>query len=204
MPCLKSIENGEKWYIHEDNFELVETKEQTFKPGDQVRDKITGEVDTVELIPGMPEYDRRSYISAAYGFVLKERGWGHQKDWGKVKEYKPERQHPHCRMAIDHLLIRYESSYGIPVMSSFFDHFYGKSKRKRRGGGYMSQLSKLAKKLLDPDTKALVKAGVLDSELDVTEEGVDFVIAFFVDQNKVELAKEARKQLREQKKEDEE
>ena len=66
----------------------------------------------------------------------------------------------------------------------------------------MSQLSKLAKKLLDADTKALVKAGVLDNELDVTEEGVDFVISFLIDKNKEELAKEARKQLQEQKKED--
>lgn len=66
-------------------------------------------------------------------------------------------------------------------------------------------LSKIAKKLLDADTKVLVKVGWLDSELDVTEEGESEIFSFLMGLYKKELATEARKELKENKnKEDEE
>ena len=66
----------------------------------------------------------------------------------------------------------------------------------------MAKLSTLAKKLLDPDTKALVKAGVLNNELEVADE--EFVLSYLVNLHKEGLAKEARKKLREDKKDAEE
>ena len=65
-------------------------------------------------------------------------------------------------------------------------------------------LTTLAKRILDADTKALIKAGVLDNDLSLTEEGVDFVVGHYLQANKVELAKEARKITKEEKEDCEE
>lgn len=64
-------------------------------------------------------------------------------------------------------------------------------------------LSVLAKKLLDGDVKAMVKAGYLDSELDITRKGEQAVFALFVEQNKAELSKRARAELKESKTDEE-
>ncbi len=72
---------------------------------------------------------------------------------------------------------------------------YKDSKKK----GVIPMLSILAKKLLDADVKALVEIGWLDSELDVTESGTDAILALFVEQNKAELAKRAKEELKKRK-----
>jgi len=61
---------------------------------------------------------------------------------------------------------------------------------------FMQTLNILAKKLLDADTKALVKAGVLDDCLKVKD--TEFILSFLVNQYKKELAAEARASLKEQ------
>lgn len=68
-------------------------------------------------------------------------------------------------------------------------------------GNFMTKLTNIAKRLLDADTKALVKAGVLDSELQITEEGKQFLLAQYLIDNKPALAKEAQKIVDAQEKE---
>lgn len=57
-----------------------------FKVGDKVRNKETGDIDTVELLPGMPEYDQHSYGCAAEGFVLESNRWKFQDEWELVED----------------------------------------------------------------------------------------------------------------------
>jgi len=61
---------------------------------------------------------------------------------------------------------------------------------------FMQTLNILAKKLLDADTKALVKAGVLDDCLKVKD--TEFILSFLVNLYKKDLAAEARALLKEQ------
>lgn len=66
----------------------------------------------------------------------------------------------------------------------------------------MKKLSLIAQQLLDKDLRTLVKAGILNEELGV--EDTDFVLSFFVTQNKEKLAIQAKKLLKEKKKKCEE
>lgn len=66
--------------------------------------------------------------------------------------------------------------------------------------GLMKTLSIMAAKLLDADTKSFVEAGILDSELKITEEGRDFVLTQVLNDNKAKYASEARKIVAEEKK----
>ncbi len=75
---------------------------------------------------------------------------------------------------------------------------------KKGDRGKMSSLSTLAKKLLDPKTKTLVKAGLLDSELELTEVGIDVLQNVLFLTYKEEMVVEARRLLKEQKKQEEE
>lgn len=64
----------------------------------------------------------------------------------------------------------------------------------------MGKLSTLAAKLLDADTKTLVEAGILNSELALTDEGRDFVLTQVLNTNKKAYAAEAKSLLEEAKK----
>lgn len=84
------------------------------------------------------------------------------------------------------------------------DNFYAPIKSRREGilsipKKTMSTLAKIAKKLLDADTKVLVEAGYLDSELELTDEGEDQLLTMLFLTYKEELATEARKQLKDAK-----
>lgn len=61
----------------------------------------------------------------------------------------------------------------------------------------MSKISIILKKSLDPDIRALVKAGILSDDLTIKD--TDFVLGFLVNQNKKELANEAREAMKEAK-----
>lgn len=63
----------------------------------------------------------------------------------------------------------------------------------------MNKLSIIAKKLLDADTATLVKAGYLDSELDLTEEGGEALDAILFAANKAALVEAANEKLAEEK-----
>lgn len=66
--------------------------------------------------------------------------------------------------------------------------------------GLMKTLSIMAAKLVDSDVKAFVEAGILDSELNITEVGCDFVLTQVLNDNKTKYATEARKIIAEEKK----
>lgn len=55
----------------------------------------------------------------------------------------------------------------------------------------MSTLSNLMRRLLDTDTKKLVKAGLLDDKLQLTKAGEDSVLSLLVVKFKADLVKEA-------------
>lgn len=62
----------------------------------------------------------------------------------------------------------------------------------------MNKLTILAKKLLDADTKVFVKAGILDESLEITDEGVDFLLAQYLADNKERLAAAAKELIKEE------
>lgn len=64
-----------------------------------------------------------------------------------------------------------------------------------------SMITQLARKLFDKDTKILVKAGILDKDLEITGYGREFLLAKYLADNKTELAKEAAKLIKEKEEE---
>lgn len=199
IPFMAKVDDREGW-VTEGCFELLETSKQPFKVGDKVKViECYGCDDCIDKIGSITGEKSGGYYCDFESYEPDHNKWYKADELEKV-EAKEEKD-------------VYTHTFGFPYNDMFMPKllhpnctmdFAIEPRRKRKGGGYMSQLSKLAKKLLDPDTKALVKAGVLDNELEVTDEGADFVLTFLVEKNKVELAKEARKQLREQKKEEDE
>ncbi len=63
--------------------------------------------------------------------------------------------------------------------------------------GLMTQLSNIAKRLVDSDTKTLIKAGYVDSCLDLTGRGKDALVAILFEANKKELVTAAKAQIKE-------
>ena len=59
-------------------------------------------------------------------------------------------------------------------------------------------ISAIAKRLLDKDTRTLVKAGFLDSELDLTEKGQEALDAINFEEQKAKLVKMAEEELAEE------
>lgn len=72
-------------------------------------------------------------------------------------------------------------------------------KYKNTKGGTMPYLSNIAKKLLDADTKVLVKAGYLDSELELTEQGAAELIEILFLANKPAMVASAKAKIKEAK-----
>lgn len=52
-----------------------------YKKGDIVISKKTGEEDMVVSVPGMKEYDSKSFVSADKGFLLLDNDWELQENW---------------------------------------------------------------------------------------------------------------------------
>lgn len=63
----------------------------------------------------------------------------------------------------------------------------------------MAKASTIMKKLIDADTRLLVKAGFLDSELNLTDDGVDALNAIEIEKFKPELVSLAKEKLAEEK-----
>lgn len=75
--------------------------------------------------------------------------------------------------------------------------FWYKLTSKRRT--IMETISMTAKKLLDSNTKKLIKAGFLDNELNLTESGREALDAILIEKHKVELVTMAEEVIKEQK-----
>ncbi len=67
--------------------------------------------------------------------------------------------------------------------------------------GFMSKLSIMMKKLLDADTQTLVKAGYINGDLELTEQGEQALFATLFDANKAALVTLAQADLAEAAKE---
>jgi len=74
----------------------------------------------------------------------------------------------------------------------------GVNYKPKKKGGIMRELNILARKLLDADTKALMKRGVLDECLEVSNGG--WVNSWLVNKFKKEMAVDARKENKEMEK----
>lgn len=74
------------------------------------------------------------------------------------------------------------------------------SKPNVKGGGTMKELGVIAKKLLDPKTRALVTAGYLDADLELTREGENVLTNLAFLKHKEEMVEEAKKAIRKAKK----
>ncbi len=59
----------------------------------------------------------------------------------------------------------------------------------------MQKLSPMQKELLDEDTKTLIKAGYLDNDMDLTEEGGEVLNAIYFKEKKKELVAAAQAKL---------
>ena len=67
---------------------------------------------------------------------------------------------------------------------------------------FMANLNSMMKRLLDADTKTLIKADFINGDLLLTEEGKDTLAAILFEANKKELVKLAEEKLSEEKKEE--
>ena len=60
------------------------------------------------------------------------------------------------------------------------------------------KVSAFARRIFDKDTTALVDAGMLSCDLEITDQGRDLILSHYLKANKKELADEARKLLEEE------
>lgn len=97
---------------------------------------------------------------------------------------------------------------GCPMPDKKLTGFYGgintlsTADSPKRKGSFMTQLSTIAKRLVDSDTKTLIKAGYIDSCLDLTSRGSDALKAILFEANKKELVAAAKAQIKEDKDEE--
>lgn len=73
-------------------------------------------------------------------------------------------------------------------------------KQEQKKGGVMTKLTQLARRLLDQDVKALIEVGWVNTDLSLTGEGEQAILSWLFEQNKTDLAKEAKTILAEEKK----
>lgn len=114
---------------------------------------------------------------------------------------------PECELTLKTLREAMEYAMGTPTpchgkagsLTLYIGNGTDKVQKYKTKGGKMPYLSKLAKKLLDADTKALVKAGYLDSELDLTEEGAAELMDIVLLANKPAMVAAAKAKIKEAK-----
>lgn len=70
---------------------------------------------------------------------------------------------------------------------------------KLNGQGLMAKLNSMLKRLLDDDSKKLYKAGFIDGELKLTDEGQEMLMAIAFDTHKADLVKAAEEVIAEAK-----
>ena len=61
------------------------------------------------------------------------------------------------------------------------------------------RITNLAKKLLDADTRTLIKTGYLNRDLEITEDGQDALLSILFTEKKAELVKMAQEEIEEHK-----
>ncbi len=79
--------------------------------------------------------------------------------------------------------------------------FWADAKLTKKEKGFMKKLNTMMRKLLDVDTQTLVKAGYLNGDLELTEEGKEALFGILFVANKAELVASAQAVLDEEAKE---
>lgn len=72
----------------------------------------------------------------------------------------------------------------------------------RKGVTDVAKLKVLQKRFLDPDVRSFIKAGLLDNDLSVNDDGLQFLADFLFSKFKGELGEEVRSILKGKKKKD--
>lgn len=72
---------GGKHTVNPEHFTLLRPGKYRYQAGDKVRSKEGRSDQTVLLVPGMPEYDKRGYVDPEQGMVVTTYGWVHQQFW---------------------------------------------------------------------------------------------------------------------------
>ena len=165
-----------------------------FKVGDRVRviEPCSGTIDDKEYIVCAKNGGLWIDITNASG------GCYHQDNWQLVKPensvcFYPDS--PYLRgMNLNSLHVNEFSNYKWGA-----DFSYTKIKQPKKT--LMSQLTTIAKKLLDGDTKKMIEAGFLDQNLNLTNEGKNALHVISFDKHKKELVEAAKEVIAERKEE---
>ena len=86
------------------------------------------------------------------------------------------------------------------VESKYFDLITSSDEINKQRTSKM-RLNSMMKRLMDPDVKKLMKAGLINGDLLLTEEGKDELTAIMFDEKKAELVKIAEEKIAEDKSE---
>lgn len=182
--------------------------QQRFKVGDIVKvikeeksPKLIGMVgrviilDPSDSIPYKVEF-KKNISSFVTGFGVNQMEMKNY--WFKEKELEPASLME--MLNFDPNSIGFESAHFHG--RSFFENYQPScikpnNKQKTRKG-IMNSLSMMAKKLLDSDTKTLIKARFLDEELNLSEEGIEALNTILFGIHKADMVKLAKESLKEE------
>lgn len=89
---------------------------------------------------------------------------------------------------------------GVDAEFSLLDSVKNIEVAGKRNMGALQKLTILAKTLVDSDLKTLLKAGWLNSSLELTVEGEDAIFAHYLTTHKADLAKLAKAEMKENRK----
>lgn len=145
-------------YFHDEELTLITPQ---FHVGQRVKNKITGETDAVESLPGMREYDNMGFWNSSSGMSLKKNRWERQENWEPLDEEKSS---------------YFSSGFGAIQWETSGMCLSREVLKPQKKGNVMRKLSNFLKKNLDQKTKNFYKLGwiEIDSDTDemvVTEEG---------------------------------
>lgn len=216
---------------HYISFQYLEPKELQcpFKVGDKVQTRrgkttITGNTnvrDTVELVPGMRQYDRAGFLSSEKGFVLKRNKWEKWEDWELcgVTEKAAAEDMFSCHTAPDEAIPWYADvpgAYGtkyytgrVSLDTTIWQYDAGAQETSitkiapqgRKGiMSVLQSIPKRLKRLLDKETEAMYQLGWVDGELDLTEDGLEELQELLFDLHQKELGTRAIKEVADRKK----
>lgn len=105
--------------------------------------------------------------------------------------------HPHKPYPLTVILDCGQMVDGEPGEFRLIDSIEKTEVANKSNMGALQKLTILAKTLVDSDLKTLLKAGWLNSSLELTSEGEDAIFAHYLTTNKAELAKLAKAEMKE-------
>lgn len=107
------------------------------------------------------------------------------------------------RVDLPRYIVNYSNRLGIPstgLVGDLYGVRFNFGADENPATRTMARLSRLARKLLSADTRKMVEAGFLSADLEVTRTGEIALASFLFEKFGKEMAQEARRVVREQKK----